>query len=44
MAEEKKPSKRSGFKLGMSKADIFQSWEVGTNYKCEKLLGQGSYG
>ena len=29
--------------LGM-KAKQFNSWEVGANYKCEKLLGSGSYG
>lgn len=24
--------------------DQFKKWEVGSNYKCEKLLGSGSYG
>jgi len=24
--------------------DLFSDWEVGTDYKCEKLLGKGSYG
>lgn len=24
--------------------DLFADWDVGTDYKCEKLLGKGSYG
>ena len=24
--------------------DMFADWEVGSDYKCEKLLGKGSYG
>jgi len=41
--EQKKPSKREGVKLGSKKSD-FKGWEVGNNYRCEKILGQGSYG
>ena len=29
--------------LGM-KQNQFKNWDVGTNYKCEKILGSGSYG
>jgi hypothetical protein len=43
MEGEKKKSKRSELALGM-KAAQFKTWEVGSNYKCEKLLGSGSYG
>jgi len=44
MEPEKKEKKRRGeLGLGM-KAAQFKSWEVGTNYKCEKVLGSGSYG
>ena len=25
-------------------SDKFKDWEVGKGYKCEKLLGKGSYG
>jgi hypothetical protein len=39
----KKKSRRGDLGLGM-KADQFKNWEVGANYKCEKLLGSGSYG
>jgi hypothetical protein len=28
----------------MMNKHMFQSWEIGDNYKCEKMLGQGSYG
>jgi mitogen-activated protein kinase 1/3 len=24
--------------------DMFGDWEIGADYKCEKLLGKGSYG
>lgn len=47
MEGEAQPKSRKGKRgdlgLGM-KAKQFQSWEVGQNYKCEKLLGSGSYG
>jgi mitogen-activated protein kinase 1/3 len=36
--------KKRGFELGLKKKDVFKDWDVGSNYKCEKLLGQGSYG
>ena len=41
--KEKKKSRRGDMALGM-KAAQFKSWDVGANYKCEKLLGSGSYG
>lgn len=28
---------------GLSKTQ-FETWQVGANYKCEKILGVGSYG
>ena len=34
---------RKGISLGM-KANKFKDWEIGSNYKCEKVLGSGSYG
>lgn len=40
--DSKKP-KREGIKLGLKK-DQFKSWQVGQNYRCEKILGRGSYG
>ena len=36
------PTRENGSLFGNSKK--FDNWEVGTNYKCEKLLGSGSYG
>jgi len=39
-----KTQKREVIKLGMKKSHDFKNWEVGANYKCEKVLGQGSYG
>lgn len=40
----KKKSKRGEIAgLGM-KSNQFKNWEVGANYKCEKILGSGSYG
>ena len=40
----KKKSKRGELAgLGM-KQNQFKNWDVGTNYKCEKILGSGSYG
>jgi len=36
--------KRGDLGLGFGNKNQFQSWEVGANYKCEKLLGSGSYG
>ena len=36
-----KESKRRGLKLSENK---FHDWEVGTKYKIEKIIGQGSYG
>ena len=38
----KKKSKRGDLGLGLK--NQFNDWEVGTNYKCEKLLGSGAYG
>jgi hypothetical protein len=35
-------TRENGSLFGNSKK--FDHWEVGTNYKCEKLLGSGSYG
>ena len=35
---------RKDFGLGLGSKAQFNSWEVGANYKCEKLLGSGSYG
>ena len=43
-AEKKeKKSKRGDLGLGM-KAAQFKNWEVGNKYRCEKILGSGSYG
>jgi len=43
---EKKSRKggRKEFGLGLGSKAQFGSWDVGSNYKCEKLLGSGSYG
>ena len=41
--KKEKKSRRGELALGM-KAAQFKSWEVGANYKCEKILGSGSYG
>ena len=41
MEQPKKKSRRGDLGLGKDK---FKDWEVGSNYKCEKLLGSGSYG
>ena len=40
----KKRSSRTKQSLGFGNRNKFDNWEVGTNYKCEKLLGAGSYG
>jgi len=31
--------KKKGAKLDLFGKNQFQSWDVGSNYKCEKLLG-----
>ena len=37
--------KRAGASLGLGLGQSkLASWECGPNYKCEKLLGSGSYG
>ena len=42
----KSTSKRGSNSLGLNlgSKDSFKDWECGPGYKCEKLLGQGSYG
>lgn len=38
-------SKRSGASLGLnSDKSKLKDWDCGPGYKCEKILGQGSYG
>jgi hypothetical protein len=39
MEDPKKKSSRKGIDLGFGKKDMFKEWDVGTKYKCEKLLG-----
>ena len=41
---QKKRSTRTKQSLGFGSRNKFENWEVGSNYKCEKLLGSGSYG
>jgi len=45
MDSEKKEKRRGRGDLGLKMREAqFKNWEVGSNYKCEKLLGSGSYG
>ena len=39
-----KKAKRGDLGLGMSNKSQFDAWIIGDKYKCEKILGQGSYG
>ena len=41
-AEDKQKGVRKSLKF--SKKNKFEGWSVGSNYKLEKLLGEGSYG
>jgi len=44
-ARKSNASKRGGGSLGLNfSKDNFKDWDCGPGYKCEKLLGQGSYG
>ena len=41
--KKSRASKRGNLGLAID-INQFENWEVGPNYKCEKLLGSGSYG